>query len=120
MSHGQVKITNKLDKTKSVDDSDLPNYHLHMNVNIDSSDWDKPDIEGDQDNDWRNVARRTGWKPALVTDALPSSLLVELVNFNFFMTTNLLRPDNNVIKFKTDPGARFPRDLYIVGNVAKK
>ncbi|KAF8817288.1 hypothetical protein BYT27DRAFT_7153443 [Phlegmacium glaucopus] len=120
---GTVKITNKLEKTKSVDDSDLPNYLVHMDVSIDSSDWDKPDIKADETTWWEKIAGATDWKPTLVTDALPSSLpsvKVELINFNFFVTTNLLLPGSKMINFKKDPGARFPKDLYVVGHVATK
>ena len=118
-----VNITNKLEKTKFIDDSDLPNYLLHMDVSIDPSDWERPHIQLDEPHWWEVVARATDWEPHFVTDALPSLKVgskVELVNFNFFMTTNILLPGNKVIKFEKDPGARFPKDLYVVGHVAKK
>lgn len=118
-----MKITNKLKKTKSVDNSDLPKYLLHMDVNIDSSDWEKPDIKADDPGWWEAIGGKLNWKPSLVTNALPSSMpsvKVELINFNFFMTTNLLLPGSNVINFEKAPGARFPKDLYVVGHVAKK
>lgn len=98
----------------SVDDSDLPNYLLHIDVGIDSSDWDRPDI--------KSHGGVTGWEPSFATDALPSlpSTKVELITFKFFLTTNLLLPGSKVINFEKAPGARFPKDLYVVGHVTKK
>ena len=119
---GVVVIANKLEKKVSVDDNDLSNYLLHFDIGIDQSDWDKPDIQADRPEWWEAYGGVTGWKPSLATDALPSlpSAKVELINFKFFMTTNLLLPGNKVINFEKSPGARFPKDLYVVGHVTKK
>lgn len=119
---GKVDITNKLEKKVAVDDSDLPNYLLNIDIGIHQSDWDKPGIQVDRPEWWESYGGVTGWKPSLATDALPSlpSMKVELINFKFFMTRNLLLPGNKVVNFEKSPGARFPKDLYVVGHVAKK
>ena len=120
--HGRVDVTNKLEKTKPIDDSDLLNYLLHLDIEIVSSDWNKPEVKAEDVEWWQYYAGRREYTYDVVK-ALPSSLptaKIEIINFNFFMTTNLLLPGNKVIKFDKTPGVRFPKDLYLVGIIAKK
>lgn len=122
---GEVTIKNKLKENtppKVIDDSKLPDYVVHLNVSIAASDWEKPDISAADPSYWESVAGATNWKPDSVVDALPSLPTVnfELIDFNFFLTTNLLLPYRKVIRFDKDPGVRFPRDLYVVGHVLEK
>lgn len=119
---GTVRVTNELRKTKLVDDSNLPDYLLHIDVKIDSSDWDSPETNADKHEWWEFISGGSD-STYPVKDALPSSMpsaTIEIIDFNFFMTTNLLLPGSNVIKFEKAPGPRFPKDLYLVGHVAEK
>lgn len=113
---GTVTVTDKLDKGKYFDNSALPDHLVHLDASFNKDEWV---FHREFTNEgWHDVASRTNWD-ALSRNALPAppSLHLEILNINFFMTTNLLLPNSKVIEFKAEPGVRFPRDLFLVGHV---
>ena len=116
MVTGNVTVTNTLDKKKFFDNTVLPDYRVHLDASIKKDDWDwSRSVTNDK---WYQVASATVWN-VLSKDAMPDppSLNLEVFDIDFFMTTNLLLPNSKVIEFKADPGVRFPRDLYLVGQI---
>lgn len=65
----------------------------------------------------RGVVRKLDFEIVQLT--LPS-FDFKLFDIDFFMTTNLLLPNQKVIESKTKPGGRIPWDLYPVGQVVHK
>ena len=124
-NEGDVTISNQLktaSASKSIDDSELPSYVVSLDASIAASDWDTPVYTSPDLSGWQKIAGETDWKPDFVVDNLPAlpTMNFKLIDFNFFMTTNLLLPGSKVITFDKDPGVRFPRDLYVVGQVNVK
>jgi len=116
--YGDVKITNTLNKDKTIDsNSDLPIYKVALDLSFTKSDWDIPKGEAIGGGGFFGGST---WAPSFAPNAQPDlpSFNFNLFDFNFFLTTNLLLPTSDVIKFDVTPGIRMPRDLYIVGHVA--
>jgi hypothetical protein len=113
---GSVAVTNTLDKKRYFDNGALPDYRVHLNVDVNKTDWDQ-DMKPSNSN-WDAVKRMSNWG-SFSFDALPTppSFKLELFDIDFFMTTNLLLPNSKVIEFEAEPGVRFPRDLYLVGQI---
>ncbi|KAG6811199.1 hypothetical protein H0H92_008561 [Tricholoma furcatifolium] len=116
---GTLDVTNKLSKKKVFNNDNLAKYEVSLDAGFTSSNWNAPSytVHG-------HIA---GWylfkdfltkKIGGLQPKLPSMSLL-LFDIRFFMLTNLLLPNQHVIEFAKDPGARFPRDLYLVGQVAK-
>lgn len=120
--NGTATITNKLKKQQNMDSSKLSEYEVHMDVGVSAGDWDTPKIVNDESSGWANFW--STFDPNIVSGALPSALpspQFKLLDFKFFVLTNLLLPGSKVIEFAKDgPGFRFPRDLYVVGQVVVK
>lgn len=113
---GDVTVKYTLDKEDFFDNHALSNYRVHLNASISKNDWGR--TEEPSEGDWFNIIRQTHWdSPAFA--ALPDAPTFDLKLFDidFFMTTNLLLPNQHVIEFNAEPGVRFPRDLYLVGHI---
>lgn len=112
---GTAKITNKLDKKNFFDDSYLPQYKIHLDASCKPDDWS---VTTTAEDHWYMF-----WKWAKdikeMKDARPDlpSFSLALLDLDFFMTTNLLLPGQKVIELDNKPGSRFPRDLYLVGQI---
>jgi hypothetical protein len=116
---GTVKTTDKLNKKKYIDSSSLSDYKVRLDASLKADDWE---LQYETDNsEWDKVFGAVDWIPnfAQVQPKLPS-FDFQLFDIDFFLTTNLLLPNKKVIKFKTTPGARMPRDLYLVGEFIHK
>jgi hypothetical protein len=120
-SYGKTKVTNKLRREKHIDSSQLPDYVVRLDGSLTPLDWDPPINEPDNPSLWEIILKILGGARSymdVVTQAQPNvGFDLELFNFDFFVTTNLLLPNRNVVKFDTNPGARFPWDLYLVGRL---
>jgi hypothetical protein len=120
-TYGKTKVTNKLRRETHIDSSQLHDYVVRLDGSLTPLDWDPPINEPDKPNLWEIIVNILGGArlfTATVTQAQPNvGFDFELFNIDFFMTTNLLLPNQRVIDFKTKPGARFPWDLYLVGNI---
>jgi hypothetical protein len=101
--NGTATITNKLQKQQNMDGNKLSEYEVHMDVGISAADWVEPKIKN---NKWANFWSTFNAGIILGT-LLPALLSVQfkLLNFKFFMLTNLLLPSSKVIEFTKDrPG----------------
>ena len=113
-----MKVTNTLNK-KDIDNSGLPTYKVRLDASLTQDDWGQPDIVPVEGG---GLFGGVQWVPSFIEDAQPKPPIFsfELFDFDFLLTTNLLLPTREVIDFEVNPGARFPRDLYIVGKVKAK
>ncbi|KIL60137.1 hypothetical protein M378DRAFT_952949 [Amanita muscaria Koide BX008] len=111
---GIVEVTDKVNKKKYVDNDDLPEYKLRLDASLKDDDWEAH-YKARNPIGWETFHDGVRWDQKFA-QAQPSFNL-ELFNIDFFLMTNLLLPNQKVIKFKTEPGARMPRDLYLVGHV---
>lgn len=117
---GTCTVKNALRKTAAFS-SKLSDGTLDMDLNIRQGDWDKPDVTKTADSVFNKVfgnAEGPQWFESSLPD-MPS-LALDMGSLNFFLTTNLLMPDQKVIAIDADAGLRIPHDYYIVGNVAKR
>lgn len=119
MYGGSVTIDNKLDQKTNFDNNALVDYRVRLNLHVGKGAWSQ--VRTPSDSHWYQIIGATDYGDVSF-NALPDppTFDMELFNIDFFMTTNLLLPNSNVINFKADPGVRFPRDLYLVGHIIDK
>ncbi|KAG6379339.1 hypothetical protein JVT61DRAFT_11799 [Boletus reticuloceps] len=122
---GTVKATHTIPK-----DSDkraklvtfLDDYSFKLECSVSKDDWGD-NFEADDPSGWEEWVGKRGVVPDWV-----KSLHFDLPNFelplesvNFFLTTNLLFPDDKqVIDIDKTSGLHIPADLYLVGKVKTK
>ncbi|KAM6497702.1 hypothetical protein JOM56_005650 [Amanita muscaria] len=114
---GTATVTNKVNEKKYIDNDSLPQYKLRLDASLKEDNWTSNSTS--TNSFYWTVFSRDMQYSSKIKDAepdLPTFTLV-LFDFDFFMVTNLLLPNQKVIEFEKQPGARFPRDLYLVGKM---
>lgn len=115
---GTCTVKNSLRKTAAFS-SKLSDGTLDMDLNVKQGDWDAPEVNKTADSVFSDVFGTSN--PTWFDSSLPAmpSLSLDMGSLNFFLTTNLLMPDQKVIAIDSEAGLRIPHDYYIVGQVAK-
>ncbi|KAF8573550.1 hypothetical protein K439DRAFT_1665766 [Ramaria rubella] len=117
-SHGSVTVTGKFEKHVSGFTLDADNYILKVDFPIKKEDWvlimDPDDVK------WYDIFT-FGTKdiPSWVHDMLIDlpTLKLNLGKLKFFLTTNLLMPNQKIIKLDTGVGLQVVGDFFLVGDL---
>ena len=120
-NYGTATVEENLDKKKYIDTAEISKYKVSLDVSLKEEYWDAPRTTAGDTQIWRYFCSDLE-RIQTIKNAIPKLPTFDLILFDisFFLVQNLLLPNQNVIEFKTEPGARFPRDLYLVGNIVHK
>ncbi|KAG6819308.1 hypothetical protein H0H93_013134, partial [Arthromyces matolae] len=100
---GTVTVTNKLNKKKIFSNDKLPTYEISLDASFTKSDWDPLSYSGSGGiAGWHFFKEFLTDKIGGIQPDLPSLPLL-LFDIKFFMITNLLLPNQDVIEFSKDP-----------------
>ncbi|KAF8431457.1 hypothetical protein L210DRAFT_3651142 [Boletus edulis BED1] len=124
-TYGTVKATHTIPKDSNKHAklvTFLDDYSFKLECSVSKDDWgDK--FEADDPSGWEEWLGKSGVVPDWVKSlhfGLPNFEL-PLESVNFFLTTNLLFPDDKqVIDIDKTSGLHIPADLYLVGKVKTK
>ncbi|MCR8842608.1 hypothetical protein NQ117_02845 [Paenibacillus sp. SC116] len=112
--YGTIDISISVDESQPIVLSD--NYEIEGTITVTSSQFDTQ-LSAEKCGIWQTGCSESIPEFYQKLQLSVPSITIASIGLNFFNTTNLITPGQNVIQFDTNAGVQTPYDFLLVGNV---